>query len=942
MMLGRLLKEDPDVFPPPLAEPSFSDGPMSPLTPTPASLSTPSSFAAPTPNDVDAHAAQQAYPPVPPRPFMYNTATLAAKAGAESLQGLNQAPFVGAPTAAIARGVGFTAGESLASNVGIAQGVKKGSSSMGYDMLGEDMRDMVNTINQLRMKGVEDLGLPLPRIAVIGNQSAGKSSLIEAISGIRVPRYAGTCTRCPLEITLTEDPSPAAPWRCKISLRFHKTHHPKKRGDPWVDIQHHQLAFMSLDNPEHVEQALIRAQLAILNPSKQWTQFADKEASFSRNEANEVPFSPNVICMEITGNNIPNLSFIDLPGIIHVTERKEEEYLIRLVKNLVESYIKQEDCLILLAMTMKDDAVNQSAAQMARKLGPNRTIGALTKPDTVLEGEHEQWIRILRGNEHRLHHGYFVTKQPSQQQLLERIDHSAARASEEAFFNTAEPWQTELADLKDRFGTTNLQRYLSKQLANLIRQRLPAIITRVQHQSLQVQKQLDMLPPPQAKDLRVVLRRLLDEYFYQIRDTVDQRSDNNHFSYQWRKIAARLKGNLIALRPRLIPDETSPRSPNSPYIAFCNRNGSFNPSSAVFDSGSFSSTTSTPTKGRKRPASDDDPPDEQSSDPFSNARSSPANGPARKKVAVDRLMTPARKVISLDDDDVVETESVGEGGDGANSKPMHLLEIRQVLEANSTTHIPGIVDYKSVEVLSKMHVYLWDGPVQTYISQMDALLHDHVHSVLSKIFARYEQSPLYAEMEQIIDSFHDMMVNEIREIVGDCFKIEAECVYTLQEREWNRDYLYWRADNGKRRERAIAEQQQHKQDRLQQRHNNAGKKGRVEAPAREGPDPFQRELDTMTNAQAYVAIARKRFGDTVMMRMMRCAFTKYTTIGTFREFVEQELGLRDLVEDEQERKCRELMAEDPDKEKKRSALIVEKDLLDKAWQDLEPFQQMGL
>jgi AAA15 family ATPase/GTPase len=37
--------------------------------------------------------------------------------------------------------------------------------------------------------------LDLPVIAVIGNQSAGKSSLIEAISGITLPRAAGTCTR---------------------------------------------------------------------------------------------------------------------------------------------------------------------------------------------------------------------------------------------------------------------------------------------------------------------------------------------------------------------------------------------------------------------------------------------------------------------------------------------------------------------------------------------------------------------------------------------------------------------------------------------------------------------------------------------------------------------------------------------------------------------------
>ena len=40
-----------------------------------------------------------------------------------------------------------------------------------------------------------DVDLDIPAIAVMGGQSAGKSSLIEAISGITLPRASGTCTR---------------------------------------------------------------------------------------------------------------------------------------------------------------------------------------------------------------------------------------------------------------------------------------------------------------------------------------------------------------------------------------------------------------------------------------------------------------------------------------------------------------------------------------------------------------------------------------------------------------------------------------------------------------------------------------------------------------------------------------------------------------------------
>ena len=37
--------------------------------------------------------------------------------------------------------------------------------------------------------------IDVPQITVVGQQSAGKSSLIEAMSGVPFPRDKGTCTR---------------------------------------------------------------------------------------------------------------------------------------------------------------------------------------------------------------------------------------------------------------------------------------------------------------------------------------------------------------------------------------------------------------------------------------------------------------------------------------------------------------------------------------------------------------------------------------------------------------------------------------------------------------------------------------------------------------------------------------------------------------------------
>ena len=68
--------------------------------------------------------------------------------------------------------------------------------------LGRGVKKLMETINQLRTLGVEDIVAPLPKVVVVGDQSAGKSSLIEAISEIKVPRSAGTCTRVCILISL--------------------------------------------------------------------------------------------------------------------------------------------------------------------------------------------------------------------------------------------------------------------------------------------------------------------------------------------------------------------------------------------------------------------------------------------------------------------------------------------------------------------------------------------------------------------------------------------------------------------------------------------------------------------------------------------------------------------------------------------------------------------
>jgi len=66
----------------------------------------------------------------------------------------------------------------------------------------DNLRSFINIIDELRDVGLQE-HINLPRIAVVGTQSAGKSSLLEAIVGIDfLPRGDGVVTRRPLEMRL--------------------------------------------------------------------------------------------------------------------------------------------------------------------------------------------------------------------------------------------------------------------------------------------------------------------------------------------------------------------------------------------------------------------------------------------------------------------------------------------------------------------------------------------------------------------------------------------------------------------------------------------------------------------------------------------------------------------------------------------------------------------
>jgi len=155
----------------------------------------------------------------------------------------------------------------------------------------------------LRDAGIEEV-IKLPKIALIGNQSAGKSSLIEAISQIKVPRASGTCTRCPMEVVLS---SSSQPWQAKVSLRPSKED-PRSHVSSTID-------FAETYSKEETTLILRRAQLAVLNPNKPFDAFLELDDEQCERYSPMQMFSNSTVVLEISGADV-DVTFIDLPGII--------------------------------------------------------------------------------------------------------------------------------------------------------------------------------------------------------------------------------------------------------------------------------------------------------------------------------------------------------------------------------------------------------------------------------------------------------------------------------------------------------------------------------------------------------------------------------------------------------------------------------------------------
>ncbi|XP_076019688.1 dynamin-1a isoform X2 [Genypterus blacodes] len=306
----------------------------------------------------------------------------------------------------------------------------------------EDLIPLVNRMQDAFSAIGQNSNLDLPQIAVVGGQSAGKSSVLENFVGKDfLPRGSGIVTRRPLVLQLMNCPTEYAEFlHCK--------------GKKFVDF-------------DEVRQEI--------------------EAETDRITGANKGISPVPINLRVYSPHVLNLTLVDLPGMTKVPVGDQPADIEAQIREMLMQFVTKDNCLMLAVSPANSDLANSDALKIAKEVDPQgmRTIGVITKLDLMDEGTDAK--DILENKLLPLRRGYIGVVNRSQKDIDGRKDINAAMGAERKFFLSHPSYR----HLADRMGTPYLQKILNQQLTNHIRDTLPALRAKLQSQLLSIEKEVE-------------------------------------------------------------------------------------------------------------------------------------------------------------------------------------------------------------------------------------------------------------------------------------------------------------------------------------------------------------------------------------------------------------------------------------------------------------------
>ncbi|XP_038569941.1 dynamin-2-like isoform X8 [Micropterus salmoides] len=306
----------------------------------------------------------------------------------------------------------------------------------------EDLIPLINKLQDAFSSIGQTCNLDLPQIAVVGGQSAGKSSVLENFVGRDfLPRGSGIVTRRPLILQLINSKAEYAEFlHCK--------------GRKFVDFDE------------------VRLEI---------------EAETDRLTGSNKGISPIPINLRVYSPNVLNLTLIDLPGMTKVPVGDQPQDIEHQIREMLMQFITKDSCLILAVTPANTDLANSDALKISKEVDPQglRTIGVITKLDLMDEGTDAR--DILENKLLPLRRGYIGVVNRSQKDIDGKKDIRAALAAERKFFLSHPAYR----HIAERMGTPHLQKTLNQQLTNHIRDTLPGLRSKLQSQLLSLEKEVE-------------------------------------------------------------------------------------------------------------------------------------------------------------------------------------------------------------------------------------------------------------------------------------------------------------------------------------------------------------------------------------------------------------------------------------------------------------------
>ena len=370
--------------------------------------------------------------------------------------------------------------------------------------------------------------LSLPRLVVVGTQSSGKSSVLNALMVMDIlPTGKNMVTRTPLDI------------------RMHKLPGMTKEG--WVEFGYYSDAGW-----------VIEAKIGITVPSPTIEE-VNKIREFIKRKTDELAgngmnISTQPIILDIYSPFVPNLSLTDLPGLMLIpcTDKGQPDDIKERIEDMVSHYIKQKQTIILAVMQSRSDLETDLGLALIKKHDSKgqRTIGILTKPDLMNADNHiGDYLTNSISKNLMLTYGYYVVKNRSDSQAKE-MDIFRGLELEKEYFSKHPEYNRTI--YQNRVGMKNLTIDLNKILVTSITEMLPSVMTEIVELESKINKKLETMGEdlPETKEGKIsLLNRYVSNFNTRFQDSIESRGTVFNTGKKIKDIFISYRENLKKIKP---------------------------------------------------------------------------------------------------------------------------------------------------------------------------------------------------------------------------------------------------------------------------------------------------------------------------------------------------------------------------------------------------------